>query len=117
MLTDNLYWYRAELQKVTDGDTIHVRVDLGMRTYRDIVLRFENIDAPEITGVEKPQGLIAKDAAAAWLAGRKLVVKTYKDPGSYDRYTAEVYDAVTEEAFTAYMIAYGFAEAYDYKWG
>lgn len=117
MLTDNLYWYRAELLKVTDGDTIHVRIDMGMRVYRDVVLRFENINAPEMKGPSRPEGLIAKAAAESWFNGRELVVKTYVDPGSYDRYTAEVYDAVTEESFTQYMLNGGYAVPYDYKWG
>lgn len=116
MLTDNLYWYRAELTKVVDGDTVHVRVDMGMRVFRDVVLRFEAINAPEMHGASKPQGEISKAAAAAWFTGRQLVVKTYIDPGSYDRYTAEVYDAVTEESFTKYMLDNGYAAPYDYKW-
>jgi micrococcal nuclease len=116
MLTDNLYFYRAALGEVTDGDTIKVTIDMGQRVKRDIVLRFENINAPEMHGNTKAAGQTSKDAAAAWLANRHLVVRTYKDPGSYDRYTAEVFDAFTEEAFTQYMLTKGFAEEYHYKW-
>lgn len=116
MLTDNLYWYRAELKEVTDGDTIKVDIDMGQRIHRSIKLRFETINAPEMKGVEKAAGQLAKEAAAKWLDKRHLVIRTYQDPGSYDRYTAELFDAFTEESFSDYMIKNGFAEFYHYKW-
>lgn len=116
MLNDKLYHYRAELLAVTDGDTIKVRVDLGMRLYRDVALRVGDIDTPEIRGEERPQGLLAKQAAMQWLLGKRLVIRTEKDPGSYDRYTAVIYDADTEENFGDYMVKSGYAVPYVYRW-
>lgn len=116
MLNDKLYHYRAELISVTDGDTVKVRVDLGMRLYRDVALRIDKINTPEIRGEEREQGLISKSAAIDWLTGRRLVIRTEKDPGSYDRYTAEVFDGDTEESFTSFMLDRGYAVPYVYKW-
>lgn len=108
-----MYTYNAELIKVVDGDTVWVRVDLGFRLYRDINLRVGNINAPEMKTAE---GKIAKSVAQTWFVNRKLVIKTERDPGSYDRYTAEIVDAVTGEDFGKYMVDSGNAVAYIYKW-
>ncbi len=116
MLNDKLYWYRAELLSVTDGDTIKVRVDMGMRNYRDVVLRIGNINAPEKRGDTKEAGLLSKAAATSWLEGKRLVVRTERDPGSYDRYTAEVFDADSGQCLSEFMVKSGYAAAYHYKW-
>jgi len=120
VLTDNLYWYRVvSVIDTHDGDTTKVLIDHGRRIYSEIKLRIEGIDAPELKGDTLEKARVARDAARSWLSapGRKLVVRTYKDPGSYDRYTAEIYDAETEERFSQYMLDNGFAVEYDYKWG
>lgn len=108
-----MYTYNAELIRVVDGDTVWVRVDLGFRLYRDIDLRVASINAPEMRTAE---GKVAKAAAEMWFINRKFVIKTEKDPGSYDRYTAEITDATTGEDFAKYMVDSGQAQAYVYKW-
>lgn len=120
MLTDNLYVYRVEeFYYNHDGDTLKVMLDMGMRLYRKVTLRAENIDSPELKGDTLEKARASRDAAHEWFTkpGRKLVVKTYADPGSYDRYTAEIFDAETEECFNKYMVDNGFAATYHYKWG
>jgi micrococcal nuclease len=108
-----MYTYCAELIRVVDGDTIYVRVDLGFRLYRDISLRLEGINAPELKTTE---GKLSKAAAMSFFDSQPLKVETYRDPGSYDRYTARVYrsDGV---CFNDWMVQNGYAVAYDYKWG
>lgn len=107
------YEYNAELIRVVDGDTVWVRVDLGFRLYRDISLRIGNINAPEM---KTDEGKIAKAVAESWFTGRLLKIKTERDPGSYDRYTAEIYDRATGEAFSPFMVDSGNAVPYAYKW-
>ena len=43
-----LYRYRCNLIRVVDGDTVIADVDLGFKTWRKIVLRLADIDAPEV---------------------------------------------------------------------
>lgn len=117
MMNDKLFYYRAEVLSVVDGDTVKVRVDLGFRLYRDVSLRLDAINTPELRGEFKAQGYIAKAAAMTWLENRDIIVCTEKDPGSYDRYTANIYDAVTEESLTSYLLAGGYGVPYVYKWG
>jgi micrococcal nuclease len=91
-ILDNLYWYKAIVTKITDGDTIKVFVDKGFDDWRkDLVLRFSRIDAPEKRGAEKEAGL----ASLAWLEtkiaiGDTVYIRTYKDD-SFGRYIAEIF--------------------------
>lgn len=53
-MTETDYWnYRAELERVVDGDTIDIRVDLGFRTYKKVRVRLEGVDTAETYGVKK----------------------------------------------------------------
>lgn len=88
---DKFYYYKAEVLRIIDGDTIKVRIDLGFNlTFTDNV-RLARINAPEIRGKERPEGLEAK----AWLdsqisVGDEIYLKTFKWKGKYGRYIAEV---------------------------
>ena len=90
-----MYEYRAELVRVIDGDTIVVNMDLGLDVWvHDVHLRLRNIDAPEVRtrdAEEKERGLASKQYLENVLAGhRHLVVATYKDKTSFNRYVADV---------------------------
>lgn len=61
-----LYWYKAALVKVVDGDTLDLDVDLGFRVHVHERIRLLGINAPEVTGASKPAGL----QAAQWLDGQ-----------------------------------------------
>lgn len=56
----HLYKYRCKLIRVVDGDTVVADIDLGFYTWRKVVLRLADIDAPEIRTKdlsEKEEGL------------------------------------------------------------
>ncbi|WP_294402666.1 thermonuclease family protein [uncultured Clostridium sp.] len=56
------YFYEnVEIIKIIDVDTIDVGIDLGFDLWKNARIRFYGINAPEITGVEKPLGIIARD--------------------------------------------------------
>lgn len=97
------YTYRAHVERVIDGDTIDVAIDLGFSTWRrGERLRLLNVRAPEMTGPDKKQGKLAKETLAGLLKlGTQLVVETHKDEhDKYGRMLAEVYlwngDSVNE---------------------
>lgn len=86
----NLYHYRAVVVAVTDGDTVVVDIDLGLRIWaRKQVLRLEGVAAPE---TRTPEGREAK----AWLAaelpvGTPVIVRTKKDRREkYGRWLASI---------------------------
>lgn len=58
-----MYQYKAKLERVVDGDTVHAMVDLGFYTWRKINIRLYDIDAPETrtrNEDEKVKGFAAK---------------------------------------------------------
>lgn len=91
-MVEPAYRYRAALERVIDADTYVLRVDLGFRVSVALTIRVRDYDAPEITGNQRPYGLLAKDAAATLLSSAKtIVVETYKDEQSFARWIADVY--------------------------
>ena len=93
------YTYRAMLIKVVDGDTIWVLVDLGFNITRKIKVRLKDIDTPELyrpsCEAEKIHAQKAKKFLDDYLMGTayagELIIKTFRDPDIYDRYTAVVF--------------------------
>ncbi len=93
-----MYEYKIkEIKKIYDGDTITVVIDLGFGVTKLEKLRLAFIDAPEIRGDEREQGLVSRD----WLRnelytavekGTDIIIKTFRDrKGKYGRYIAEIF--------------------------
>jgi endonuclease YncB( thermonuclease family) len=56
------YRYRARLVALHDGDTARVDIDLGFTVeMKNIQIRFDGYNAPEVTGPQKPHGEAARD--------------------------------------------------------
>ncbi|HEC72053.1 MAG: thermonuclease family protein [Candidatus Thorarchaeota archaeon] len=94
----DLYFYKATVRRVVDGDTVDLDVDLGMKCHVHERIRFNNFDAPETYGVKKDseeyqRGLAAKIELQTLLpVGREVFVKTFKDKtGKYGRYIAQIF--------------------------
>ena len=94
-----MYVYSAKLERVIDGDTLEVVIDLGFNIFRKIKIRLKDIDTPEIfrpsCEKEKKHGEDAKKFVEDFLLGTtysgELIVKTVRDSGIYSRYSAVVY--------------------------
>jgi len=91
----NVYEYIAKVEKVVDGDTIDVSIDLGFKIFKKARLRLLGIDTPEIHGVPKDSeeyraGMKAKEWLEDKLLYKIVVVRTHKT-GKYGRYLAKVY--------------------------
>jgi len=59
-----MYEYNANVERVVDGDTIDVIIDLGFKTWKKVRVRMEGINTPESRTrdlEEKERGLAAKD--------------------------------------------------------
>jgi micrococcal nuclease len=96
-----MFEYRAIVKRVYDADTITVDVDLGFGVWlKNQSIRFFGIDAPEIRGEERPEGLIARDALLKWIPlESEITLKTYKDSkGKYGRWLGVilVYDEASK---------------------
>tara|TARA_R110000782_G_scaffold270177_1_gene369807 strand:+ start:50 stop:448 length:399 start_codon:yes stop_codon:yes gene_type:complete len=88
----SLYGYAATVDAAYDADTLTVTIDLGLKVFVREKVRLARIDAPEVRGIERPEGLIARDWVREHIVGQKVYLRTIRDKkGKYGRYLAEVY--------------------------
>lgn len=86
------YWYSARVEKVVDGDTVDLVVDLGFRTSMRDRFRLYGINAWETRGDDREKGLAAKARLEGLIGGREITINTYKDErGKYGRWLAILY--------------------------
>ena len=89
-----MYEYKALVDRVVDGDTIDVTIDLGFKTWKKVRVRMEGINTPEARTrdlEEKKLGLAAKDRLVEILKfnDNKCVLKV-SGVGKYGRALATV---------------------------
>ena len=117
MSKNNLYHYRAELERVVDGDTIDVKLDLGFDLKMQARIRFVGINAPESRTrdlVEKQKGLEAKRYVEDWLGNcDAVIIQTQLDKkGKFGRILGTVLNA-EGASLNDEMIALGHATPYE----
>ena len=101
-----MYEYRCKIDRVVDGDTVDVDIDLGFGIWlRKERVRLYGIDTPECRTrdlEEKKYGLAAKSFVQDLLpVGSMQTLRTRKDDkGKFGRILGEfvVYDAVTDSS-------------------
>lgn len=83
-----IYTYKSIVERVIDGDTLLVNVDVGFGIWCRQRLRLRGIDAPELRTVdgEKAKRWLQKELATCPF----IVAKTYKTD-KYDRYLVDVF--------------------------
>lgn len=92
-----LFTYQAFIERVVDGDTLLVQVDLGFGLWTRQYLRLRGIDCPEIDTAE---GKRAKKIVETELSAVPFVIISSTKSDKYDRYLADVfYTAKTGEKF------------------
>jgi endonuclease YncB( thermonuclease family) len=113
----------VEINRVVDGDTIDVTIDLGFDLYKKERVRVAGVDTPEKRTrdlEEKALGYDAtnwlKDALDGAIAGDDdLVIRTELDGGvgKYGRLLGWLYIGDEEVSLNEQMITEGYAWAYD----
>lgn len=104
------FFYRCVPQRIIDGDTVVLKIDLGLNVSVTEPCRLKGINAPEIRGLERPEGLESK-AFLEWLLDgpSDFACQTYKDrTGKYGRYLVDLY--ADEVCVNEAMVAEGYAE-------
>ena len=116
------YTYRAELARVVDGDTIDVRIDLGLHTWHHCTLRIDGINCPETRGKTRAAGLAATAATVAYLGNNRLIVQTRPDPrvvpksqqeDSFRRWLAKVWVEGVEVELGQHLLETGHAVPFE----
>lgn len=118
MSQQKLFHYKATVDRVVDGDTIDVTLELGFDiSYRGRV-RFQGINAPESRtrdAVEKQAGLAAKRYVEDWIGGheqRVIIQTSLDDRGKFGRILGRILND-EGECLNDEMVSLGHATPYD----
>jgi len=91
--TNKLYFYRAVVESVYDGDTCRVNLDLGFGIWKKREkIRLARINAPELKGDSLAAGRLSRDTLREFILGKNVILETLKDrKGRYGRYIGEIW--------------------------
>jgi micrococcal nuclease len=95
---NSVYYYNAQVQKIVDGDTFDVLIDLGFETFRKARVRLYGVNTPESRTKnleEKKMGLAAKEFTDQWITAvnNKVKIETILDKNEkYGRVLARVWN-------------------------
>lgn len=104
--------YRAVVQRVIDGDTVEVYLDLGFEVTRTIHVRLSRINAPEIRGESREAGLAAKAYLEGLLPPGTPCVLFSVGKVSFSRYVGELLNDTGDDV-ASLMADAGHAERVD----
>lgn len=94
-MTDREYVYRVEsVEKVTDGDTFWLHLDVGFRQTQLTHIRLAGFDCPERnsgSAYEKERARDATEMAFIVLTGWPIWVRTEKDPDNFGRWLGHIW--------------------------
>ena len=117
-----MYEYSCDVVRVIDGDTVVLDIHLGFHVTVRESCRLRGIDAPEIRGEERPEGLESKQFLE-WLVEAfdkkedEFVCHTHKDrQGKYGRYLVDLWMITPlkdEICVNIVMVEEGYAEKYE----
>lgn len=97
-----MWSYIAKVERVVDGDTLDLSVDLGFKISFDIRVRLLGVDTPEVYSAKKGSeerklGMAATEFVEQWVEengtgdDKQLLVETHKDKkGKFGRWLAEL---------------------------
>jgi len=112
-----MYEYKAEIIDVYDGDTVTAKVDLGFHISFQNSFRLLGINAPEVRGDEKDNGIKSRDALRSLIMNRKVIIKTEKDKKEkYGRYLATILFDIGDKVISVndWMVENGYAVYQNY---
>ena len=112
-----MYTYKAEVDRVIDGDTIDAIVDLGFHTFKKVRIRLYDIDAYESRTrdlEEKEKGLAAKARLIELLeANNNNFILRSKGTGKYGRCLGEIFTDTQLESLNNILLNEGHALKYE----
>ena len=91
----DLYTYKAWVERVIDGDTQFVEIDLGFSIALEQYLRLRGIDSPEINTSE---GKKAKAFVEKCLNSAPNILLTSSHSAKYDRYLSDIFVSLNSKS-------------------
>jgi len=116
-----LYQYRATVERIVDGDTCYVMLDMGFHCYHVESLRLAGVNAPELfSGTEREAGNAAREFVVAWVLDAGVdrgtndiywpfEVETFKDKQTFGRYIGHIVRKDTGESLADALVEAGHA--------
>lgn len=102
------YRYRTTVERLVDGDTLYLKIDLGFRVTTVQPVRLAGINAPEMNTIE---GKAALGWLAAKLLGKELRIESQKGD-KYGRWLGTIYIVGEDTSVNAQMVDAGVAVVY-----
>ena len=96
---DRLWYYRAKVLRIVDGDTAEILLDRGMHEFAVLKVRLAGIDAPEKrprvgTDAQKTEekrlAALSSSRLEELVGGKEILIRTSK-AGKFGRYLAYLY--------------------------
>lgn len=116
-----MYQYKAKAERVIDGDTIDVIIDLGFKITTAQRIRLARINTPETYNVKKDtneykDGLAAKQFVEHRLTANQnlLILETEKVTEKYGRYVGTVFLADSSISLNDELVEKGLAFYVEY---
>lgn len=117
-----MYQYKAKVERVVDGDTIDIVIDLGFKITTNQRIRLADINTPETYNVKKDSEEYKKGVAARQFVEQRLsennnniLIETDKFTGKYGRYIGTIYLDDNEKSLNDELVEKGFAEYTSYN--
>jgi micrococcal nuclease len=113
-----MYFYKGKIEKVVDGDTLDIVIDLGFDIHYKCRVRLYGVNTPESRTkdlAEKEKGLATKKYVQDWAVSvSDVYIKTLKDATEkYGRILAVIYaDSEMKVSLNDQLIDSGHAKAY-----
>ncbi len=112
-----MYQYKAMVERVVDGDTIDVIIDLGFKITTNQRIRLAGINTPEIYSVKKDseeykKGVLASQFVEQRIAANnnQIIIETDKHTGKYGRYLGTIFLADSQQTLNDELVKKGYAE-------
>jgi endonuclease YncB( thermonuclease family) len=109
-----MYQYNACVKRIVDGDTFDAEVDLGFHNWTKQRFRLNAYSAPEVRGVEKNIGIIAKAKLVELLPIDGFIIITSTKTEKFGRWLADV-KLENGRLLTELLIALGYGLPWDGK--
>jgi micrococcal nuclease len=111
-----MYHYKAKVEKVVDGDTFDVVIDLGFKITTNQRIRMSGINTPETYNVKKDSEEYQKGMASKMFMEQRLAANNYeieleteKTTEKYGRYLGTVKLADSAVTLNDELVQKGFA--------
>ena len=116
-----MYKYKVKVDRIVDGDTIDVVIDLGFKITTNQRIRLQGINTPETYNVKKnsaeyKKGMAAKNFVIQRIEanGYEAIVETSKYTGKYGRYIGVIWLADNTTSLNDELVEKGFAKVVVY---